>query len=69
MNGKLDQLMATLLPQIADLKAADKALDQRLGVVESFRWQVMGVGGFLTILVTVITLWNGSHQYVLRLLA
>ncbi len=43
MSGKLDQIMATILPQIADLKAMDAALDNRLSTLERDKWVFLGV--------------------------
>jgi hypothetical protein len=50
MSGKLDQIMASVLPQLQDLKAADVALDQRVTSLERIYWGFLGVvsvGGVL----------------------
>ena len=50
MSGKLDQIMGTILPQLADLRAADVELSSRMTTLETLvnRWQY-GFLGFISI--------------------
>lgn len=61
MNGKLDQLMASILPQIQSLQAADTALDIRVVSLERNQWMV--IGG-LTLIGFIVTAWEIIRVYV-----
>ncbi len=52
MNGKLDQLLASILPQLQALREADSSLETRLVVVERNQWMQLGGAGILIFLVT-----------------
>lgn len=52
MNGKLDQLMASLLPQLQGLRDADSALDVRVSALERGQWLVTGGGVLIVFLVS-----------------
>ena len=51
MNGKLDQLMASLLPQLQSLREADASLDGRVKSLERGQWVVVGGGSIIVFLV------------------
>jgi hypothetical protein len=48
INGKLDQLIASLLPQFQALTLADQNLDHRVSTLERGQWLVTG-GGVLIV--------------------
>lgn len=69
MSGKIDQIMASILPQLQELKANDLAIEARLTVLERFQWIVLGVisaGGALWAVVqqapTIIALIKVAAQ-------
>lgn len=47
LSGKLDQILGTILPQLAALQSADASLDLRLKSVEV--WQARMMGGVVVI--------------------
>lgn len=51
MNGKLDQLMASLLPQLQSLREADASLDGRVKSLERGQWLVVGGGSIIVFLI------------------
>lgn len=63
MNGKLDQLMASLMPQLASLVAADDALDVRVAALEV--WQGRLLGG-MALVVFLVSGWE-VVRYVVKL--
>jgi hypothetical protein len=63
MSGKLDQIMASLLPQLQALREADTDHDNRIGALEV--WQARLIGGG-TLLVFLITSWE-IVRYVVKL--
>jgi hypothetical protein len=62
MNGKLDQLMASLLPQLNALRAADDALDSRVTSLEVWQGRMMGGGAIIIFLVSAFEV----IRYVVR---
>lgn len=52
MNGKLDQLIASLLPTIQAIQADHSSLEQRVVVLEAGKWQLIGGGSILVILIS-----------------
>lgn len=63
MNGKLDQLMASLLPQLQSLREADASLEARVIALERGKWLVVGGG---SIVVFLIGAWE-IVRYVIHL--
>lgn len=55
INGKLDQLIASLLPQLQSLRDADSSLDVRVTALERGQWLVTG-GGVL--IVFIVSAWE-----------
>ena len=52
INGKLDQLIASLLPQFQSLHSADEALHHRVTSLERGQWLVMGGGTLFVFIVS-----------------
>lgn len=55
INGKLDQLIASLLPQLQSLRDTDQSLDVRVTALERGQWLVTG-GGVL--IVFIVSAWE-----------
>lgn len=55
INGKMDQLIASILPQFTALREADQALDVRVTALEKGQWLVVGGG---TLLVFIVSAWE-----------
>lgn len=55
ISGKLDQLIAALLPQFESLRAADGSLDLRVTALERGQWLVTGGG---LIIVFIVSAWE-----------
>lgn len=62
MNGKLDQLMASLLPQLQALREADKSQDERIGRLEVWQARIIGGGG---VVVFLISAWEVIRVFIL----
>jgi len=62
MNGKLDQLMAAIMPQLVSLREADHSHDQRLQALEVWQARIIGGGAVVLFLVTS---WE-TVRYVLK---
>ncbi|WP_420381684.1 hypothetical protein [Novosphingobium sp.] len=51
MNGKLDQLMATLLPQLASLRETDHDHNNRIRKLEVWQGRTLGGGAVIVFLI------------------
>lgn len=54
MSGKLDQLLASLLPQLDALKASDAQLDARVGSLEVWQARMLGGGAVIVFIITAL---------------
>lgn len=63
INGKLDQLIASLLPQFNALTQADQALDVRVTALERGQWVVIGGGVLLTFIVSA---WEIVRVFIIQ---
>lgn len=61
MNGKLDQLMAAILPQLASLRETDHDHSQRIQKLEIWQGRMLGGGA---VVLFFITSWE-TLKYVL----
>lgn len=52
INGKMDQLLSTILPQLADIRKDHDSLDGRVGVVETKVAWATGAGAVIIFLIT-----------------
>lgn len=55
INGKMDQLIASLLPQLQALRDTDSSLDVRVTALERGQWLVTGGG---IIIVFIVSAWE-----------
>lgn len=55
INGKMDQLLASILPQLQSIKQDHSSLEARVVVLEAGRWQLIGAG---SVVVFIITAWE-----------
>jgi hypothetical protein len=62
MNGKLDQLLTSILPQLNALRLVDEALDSRIYAVELRMSQFMGGG---MVIIFLIGAWE-FFRYVIQ---
>lgn len=62
MNGKLDQLMASLLPQLQALREADKDHEDRIGKLEVWQARIIGGGGMVVFLISA---WEVIRVFIL----
>lgn len=52
MNGKLDQLMATLIPQLSALRDTDSDHNRRIQKLEVWQARILGGGAVVLFLIT-----------------
>lgn len=52
MNGKLDQLIANLLPQLQSIQSEASSLEARVVVLEELKWRAAGAGAVVVFLIT-----------------
>ena len=52
INGKLDQLIASLLPRFADLEQVDLDHETRLKSLEVWQARILGGGGVVLFIIT-----------------
>lgn len=52
VNGKLDQLITTLLPQLSTLAASDEAILVRVSALENKHSWLVGVGAAVAFIIT-----------------
>lgn len=62
MNGKLDQLLVTILPQLQQLRRTDEGLDSRLYAVELKMSRFVGGG---MVIIFLIGAWE-FFRYVIQ---
>lgn len=61
ISGKLDQVIASLLPQLQALRDADVDLEGRVSSLERGQWLVTGGG---LIIVFIVSAWEIIRVYV-----
>jgi hypothetical protein len=63
MNGKLDQLMAAILPQLTSLRETDASHDLRIQALEVWQGRMLGGGA---VILFILTSWETIRYVVLH---